>query len=336
MQALLLNIAKSNSDPELNGFFVDPRNKVALAGHRRIAGVGDALVRVRDAEIDMNGLPHDGGFFDFATNDFFAIPGLPGKELAEKQRDLIDAEKAEMLFNDAFAKVNGSFMVLVNPRAICDFIEERKPNGDFSSHKINMQVFDGISALGQFPGQARVDDSGRMTIALRKGREIVPAYIDEKNTILPTHALRDGNYYIVKPVATVEGIHYVQVLREFKRGVRLAIQYFRSGLLMPGSPRYSVLEEKDNGISHHDIIDLPFVEDQVKIGTFAKAPYMHFDLDVFYYVMKTLEMYDTVEVRFKDAATPVLVTGVPMEGQPLIDAIVGSTSPYRGGKVCTQ
>jgi hypothetical protein len=335
--SLLNETTKGNTFSDLNAVFMDPDAGVALAGHRRLYGVGDVLVRVQTNGIDMEGRRKEAGVFSYMDNQWYPnFYGLPGKLMPDGRREVVGANEAAFKFDNIYSQVNGYFNVLLSPSKVCNFIESRTQGGlNFADKKINIQVFDGVSADGQFPGEVRTLPDGTVTIALRTRDGIVPGFIQDRDSLIPTIRLREGEWYIVQRIGEVEGKHYVRVLREFRRGIRFAIQYFKSGLLLPNQARYSVLEEprSGNNITSADTFDISFVEGQQ--GNFARAPYLHFDVDAFYRALKPMTMHKAVQVRFVDSIHGVLITTIPQGDLPMIDAIVGPTSPYKSGKVCT-
>ena len=332
---LLHPVVKDNSDSNLFGFFLDPMAGIALAGFRRIYGTGDCLFRVRMPEVEMVGdLKRAPGLFSYDVNGYdYNVAGLPGKFLPDGNREIVGIEEADQKFQSAFSKVDGHFNVALNPKKICKWIEDRTQHSGLEDRKVNMQVFAGVSADGQFPGKMRMLEQGVPTIEIRTKDGIIPGFIDETTSKIKPYHLIEGEMYIVQKVGVVEGRHLVRVLRKFKRGVRLAIQYFKNGLLLPGQARYSVYEDEQTGISSFDILDLPFIDGQ-DTRHLVQAPYMHFCLSTLYRALKPMEMHSIVEMRFKDSISPVLLTAVAEPGQIQMDAIIGPTSPYTSGKVC--
>ena len=336
LRSLLFESVKTNFDTQLYSFYIEPRERVALAGHRKLYGTGDSLVRVQYRRF-LEDEPRLPSLYDYFTEEAVEANGLPGREIPESngRRELYTAQKAEEKFNEAFHMLKDYFILQLNPRKILDFIENRTKTKGFENRKFNLQAFSGVSSNGTFPGQVEFLEDGTPTIAIRTRDKVIPAFIDERNSLVNINKIQQGEFYIVQRTSIVDGRREVRLLREFQRGVRMSIQEFRSGVLLPNQPRYSVYEEVDNGITMYDILDVPFLEGQQ--GDFTKAPDMHFDLSTFYQALKPMEMCDVVTMYFKDSVSPVLLSGeTSSDDEPLIDALVGPTPPYVSGKVCTE
>jgi hypothetical protein len=344
IRALLHEVAKHNTNEHLNAFFIDPRYGVAFAGYRRLYGCGDCLVRIQAPNIEMGNIGHVAGTFSYTDEKFYLELGLRGKELPDGRPEVVDAEVANNKFLAVHNQVSPGknvYGVLLNPKMICDFIEERTGATGFVDKKINIQIFDGINWLGEVAAQIE-SENGVPYAKLRVGpNEYGRAFIDDKESHIKSNRLLDGKYYIVRGIRVDEyGIRWVKVVREYKRGLRFAIQTFRNGLLLPNQPRYSVLDDKDHNIGVADILDVPFIDlpeyrQGNQEGNFFQAPMLHIDVDTFYRALKPMDAFKVVEMRFKDSITGIYISTMQVPDQMVIDAIIGPTSPYKSGKVYT-
>lgn len=341
VKGLLFEVAKSNMDTRLQGFFIDPDKGMALAGHRRIYGHGDCLVRAM-GDFDMpQKYGYRPGYYDYSKDDFYADqPGLYGKQV-EGDRYMVGPEESDMIFGQAFEKIEDGFSVLVNPKIICEFIENFTKFNGFANKKLNMQVFNGMSNVGHFTGRIETNpNTGEIGIVIANKYF---CHIDKKYSLLNPDHIREGAYVVAEMVGVVEEKRVVRLLRMFKSGIRLAIQDFRNGLMLDNAAPYSLHEETDNGITKQGIMDVPFLErqfdpnDPQSQNAYLKAPVLHFDLDTFYRALKPMEMHRVAEIHFKDCISPVMMRTIN-EGEPgeiAVESLIGTSSPYRRGKVWT-
>lgn len=347
IRAMLMDVAKNNKDDELCCFYLDPINKIALAGYRRIYGIGDCLVRITAPDLQLGHWDNVPGIWDYNTRQWFPNTyGLKGRETADSSvsqrvHEHVGAELAHQRFEAVFNNVIGpdTFGILINPKAICDFLEDRT-RGNMQNIKISLHVYTGIGMWDGrviFPGVVETSSDGIPLIRINNpNNQVSYAFIDDQKSFIPVNRLRDGQRYVVQRVSVVEGRITVRVLREFRRGVRIALQHFKDGLLMPGMPRYSVFQEPDNSISDREILDLPFVEHQVTKGL-ERAPMMHFDADTLYRTLKPMTMHALAEMRFRNSVDGVLVSTIePDPNKMRVDAIISPTSPYKSGKIYTE
>lgn len=338
-ESLLFDVAKDNMDDILKGFYIDGDNGVAIAGHRRIYNTGDLIVRaIGDFEVPDVVKEEGGLFYSYAKKSFLADgKGVPGQQV-QGGRIMVDTEEADIIFEEAYKAIGDGFMVLLNPKIICSFIESYTQYQGFQNKKINMQVFNGISNVGHFTGKIHThQQTGE--IGLLVGDQIF-CHIDAKHSLLNPQILREGAFVVAEILGVVEGKRIVRILRPFETGVRFAIQDFRNGLMLDDAAPYSVHEEKNNGITKQGIMNMPFLEyqfdpdDPNSQNMFLNAPMLHFDLDSLYRTLKPMEMHSVVEMIFKDSISPVVVRTATKEDIEL-EAVVGPTSPYRRGKVWT-
>lgn len=338
---MMWEVAKYNTDPDLIAFYLDPINRVALAGYRRIYGIGDCLVRVTAPELEIGTWPNHP--FVWSYNGPCLMPdvyGLKGERdpNANDRFEQVGTEQANRCFEEVFNQVIGpdTFGVMINPKMVCDFIESRVRN-KMQNHKINIHVFNGVSTWGghpMVPGKVVTGPNNVPVVPLRRpNNQIDYAYIDDQKSLIPISRLREGQMYVIQGVAVVDGVTTVRILREFKRGVRMAIQYFKDGLLMPNDARYTVLPDPDAEINEKDIEDFPFIEGQQTAG-FEHAPMLHFDVDTLYRALKPMTSFPVAEMRFRNSITGVLISTLAPGMR--IDAIIGPTSPYKSGKVYTE
>jgi hypothetical protein len=340
VESLLFDVVKDNMDDTLQGFFIDGDKGVAIAGHRRIYNTGDLLVRaLGDFEVPDRVRQETGTAFYSYREKVISLDekGIPGQQV-EGGRIIVDAEEADIIFEEAYKAIGEGFMVLLNPKIICSFIESYTQYQGFQNKKINMQVFNGISNVGHFTGQIHThQETGE--IGLLVGERIF-CHIDAKNSLLNPQILREDAFVVAEILGVVEGKRIVRILRPFETGVRFAIQDFRNGLMLDDAAPYSVHEERNNGITKQGIMNMPFLEYQFDAddpnspNMFLDAPMLHFDLDSLYRALKPMEMHSVVEMIFKDSISPSIIRTATKEDIEL-EAVIGTTSPYRRGKVWT-
>lgn len=354
IQSLLHTVAIDNTDPEVQAVFIDPDKKIAMAGYRRIYGCGDCLVRLFiNDHIDMGNYPNLPGTFYYNSPEYYHIdrPGLAGRELSTGGRERVDTEVGNQYFEDVRRDILSSeedarFHVLLNPKQICDFIEERTRHQGMQERKINIQVFDGMNlVLGYIPGPAVTLQNGDPAILWRTPKQGYPgeaveiAALIAEDSIVPPARIRDNKWYIFtwsKTIHEPDGqvTRTVRVISEYKPGIRMAIQVIPNGTLMPGDPGYNVYIESKNNIGQADILEMPFIEGQQ--GKFYKAPWLHIDVDTFYRALKPMEMFPKVEMIYKDSVTGVFIRTVDEVNKFRAEAIIGPTSPYKRGMVYTK
>lgn len=341
VESLLFDVAKDNMDDELKGFFIDGDRGVAIAGHRRIYNTGDLIVRAfGDFEVPDEVRQKTGkAFYNYAKKTLvIGHEGISGRQMEGGRRIDVDAEEADIIFEEAYKAIGDGFMVLLNPKIICSFIESYVQYQGFKNKKINIQVFNGISNVGHFTGKIHThQETGE--IGLLIGDQIF-CHIDAKHSLLNPQILREGAFVVAEILGVVEGKRVVRVLRPFETGVRFAIQDFRNGLMLDDAAPYSVHEERNNGVTKQGIMNMPFLEfqfdenDRESQNMFLEAPMLHFDLDSLYRALKPMEMHSVVEMIFKDSISPTIIRTATKEDIEL-EAVIGTTSPYRRGKVWT-
>jgi hypothetical protein len=358
IEKLLHLVSKDNTDKDLKAFYIHPERRMAMAGYRRLYNLGDCLLRIFTTDnIDMGNFPTMEGTYFYDTKSFLTErPGLPGRDLPDSSREIVDADLSDFRFSEVQNDIANSseyerFRVLLNPKTICRFIESRTLHQGFDERKINMEVFDGMNIWGKMPGTGGTAPNGDPAIIVRLPHPHMPGQYEDmyamvtEDSHIPPERIRNGKLYAVKPMKWVpnpDGVsvtHHFRVMGEYKPGIRLAIQVIPSGTKMPDDPPYNTYPETGNNISEADILEMPFIEGQMvegKKGQFYRSPPLHFDLDTLYRALKPMEMFRVVEMNYKDSVTGVYLRSLETVNGMNIEAIIGPTSPFRNGMVCTK
>lgn len=363
LKSLLHVVYNENTDRDLKAIYVNPEKQMAMAGYRRIYNLGDCLVRAfMTRPLDMGNLPRLAGTYHNDTQEYnIETPGLLGRELTGGGRELVDLEASDYYFNEVRHEImsapeNTRFSVLLNPTKICEFIESRTKHQGFEERKLNIEVFDGLSAHNLMPGRGASFQNGDPAIMVtipdpRNLREFtqVPAFVTEDSYIAPER-IRNNKMYIVSFVKSINNGYdmlptiHVRVIGEYRTGIRMAIQLIPGGTQMPYDPPYSTYPDANakNNIGEADVLEMPFIEGQNidgERGKFFYSPPLHIDLDTFYRAIKPMEMFKVVEFNYKDSITGFYMRTLPEVNNSnveLIDAIMGATSPFKKGMVYTK
>jgi hypothetical protein len=357
LKSLLHVVYNDNTDRDLKAIYVNPEKQMAMAGYRRIYNLGDCLVRVfMNRPLDMGTLPYLAGTYHNDTKEYnIESPGLLGREVAGGTRELVDLELSDYHFSEVRNQIMSApeaarFSVLLNPKKICEFIEGRTKHQGFEERKLNIEVFDGISAHNLFPGRGASFENGDPAIeitmpSLHHQGEFnkVLALVTEDSYIAPER-IRNNKLYTVSFVKSIDNGFGVQptvsvrVIGEFKMGIRMAIQTIPGGTQMPYDPRYSTYPDPvaKNNISDADVLEMPFIKGQEERGKFYYSPPLHIDLDTFYRAIKPMEMCRVVEFNYKDSITGFYMRTLEEVNGAQVEAIMGPTSPFKQGMVYTK
>lgn len=328
------NVVTDNIDDENSAVYVDPVAGLAYGGHRRTWGIGDLIVRYR-GEIDGSFFGNNSGVYHYPSNSYFPLEGLPGRILPQGGRELLPPDVCEDIFNNTFNVVQGYHQLVINPKSILDFIEEATMTTGTGEKVLNLEPFEVVNRQGHFAGQVDEYD-GEMIIGITNSRgHKIPLFIDAKNSWYDYNKLRIGEWMEVAPVGIVEGKKLVKIMRPYEPGIKIAIQGFRGGLLMPGDPRYSVIPgESGNDIRAGEARTLPFIEGQERLNL-RSAPLISIQLDTLVRALEPLSEYKRVQLMYKDSHTIALLTPILEEGEAMIDVSFSPMSTYVSGKVVT-
>lgn len=326
-------VVRDNIDDENAAVYINPREGVAYGGHRRSWGVGDLIARYR-GEIPTDGINLNPGVYHYSTNTFTRTDGLPGKALPQGGRDLLTPTACEDIFNHTYNTVNGHHQLVINPKSILDFIENQTVTTGIGDRALNLEAFEVANERGHFV--AKTDEyEGQLVVGFNGPQGRIPLFIDTKSSYIHTDRIGLNEWVVVAPVGVVEGRKIVKVISKYEPGIKIAIQHFKSGLLMPGSPRYSVIAGEDsNDIRHSETKVLPFIEGQEKMNL-RTAPPLSIQLDTLRRALEPLSEYKRVELLYKNSDTPMLFTPIIEEGQEMIDVVCSPLSIYKSGKVIT-
>lgn len=326
-------VVKDNIDDENASVFIDYQQNVAYGGHRRTWGVGDLLVRYK-GDIPTKDIEPFPGVYHYSTNTFTRCDGLPAKALPQGGREILTGETCDSVFAHAFNTVNGYHQIVLNPREILDFVESQTMTSGVGERVLNIEPFEVANERGHFV--AKVDEfEGQLVVGFKSPQGYIPLFLDERASLISTERLRLDEWVVVAPVGVVEGRRIAKVISKYEPGVRVAIQHFKSGLLMPGSPRYSVLPGEDgNDIRAAETKVLPFIEGQDKMNL-RTAPMLSVQLDTLVRALEPLSEYKRVELLYKNSHTNAVLIPVPEGKDYIIDVVFSPLSVYMSGKVLT-
>lgn len=333
LRRVMKTVTIHNTDPDNRAFFMYPNEGYAYGGHRRAWGAGDMLVRYIgdiDAPVGMRGP----GVLTIDSEEYFPDEFLRGRRLPSGGRELMTPEMCAQAFDNVFQNVKGHHQLIVNPKMVVEFINERTARDGLAERVINIHPFEVANSLGHFAAQVDYYED-QLVVNFKMKGEMYAFFIDEKKSLIDTRILRAGNWVIVAPDAVVDGVRWVRVMREFEPGIRMAIQHLKNGTKMPDDPKYSILPGEDNNdIKKADIRDFPFFEGQEK-RQLRTAPMLTVQLDTFYRAMLAMSEYELVEILFKDSFSIFAISPFVYEGEPVVQALVSPISPYVLGKVVT-
>jgi hypothetical protein len=354
LKSLLHVVYNDNTDRDLKAIYVNPEKQMAMAGYRRIYNLGDCLVRAfMSRPLEMGNLPSLPGTYHNDTQEYnIEAPGLLGREVTGGGRELVDLETSDYYFNEVRNQIMSApedhrFTILLNPKKICEFIESRTKHQGFEERKLNIEVFDSISAYNLLPGRGASFSNGDPAVLVTIPhptilREFIQVYaIVTDDSYIAPERIRDNKMYIVSFVKSISHPDgpptvYVRVMREYKTGIRMAIQWISGGTQMPYDPPYSTYPDFNakNNIGESDVLEMPFIEGQQ--GKFFYSPPLHIDLDTFYRAIKPMEMFKVVEFHYKDSITGYYMRTLEEVNKVNIEAILGATSPFKKGMVYTK
>lgn len=331
---LFHGIVLENAEDDHAAFYVNQRDGVAFGGFRRSWGIGDLFARYRGNIGDFDWSTHP-GVFNVRDNKFYSRTLLAGKMLPNGIREEVTEEMCNENFERALQNVYGQHSVVINPKQVLEWIRKRvMRTGGLDDKVINIMPFDVSNDRNEFAAQIEMYEN-EMVVLFRSPNGNIPLFID-KGSLLDTRFLSVGQWVVVKPIGIVEGKRIVKVLREHEPGVRMAIQGFKAGLLMPGDPRYSVHEQEDgNSITESDIKTFPFLPDQ-DLENIKSAPMFTIQLDTFERALKAMARYKRIELLYKNSHTPFVMCPFVREGESVVEVVGSSMSQYRSGKVVTK
>jgi hypothetical protein len=183
--------------------------------------------------------------------------------------------------------------------------------------------------------QVDFEFDGEKVVGIQTPNGRMPLFIDERSSHVNVARLTEGDWVVVAPIGTVDNRKIVKVMRMYQPGIRMAIQYYKTGNLMPGSPRHSIIPEEDgNSIMPQDAIDFPFIEGQER-NNLKGAPMLTVQLDTLYRAMSAMTAYKRVEILYKDSHTPFLVSPLTTQGDDIVEVVCSALSPFKSGKVVT-
>lgn len=343
---LLYPIAVMNTEPLLQSIFVDPEKGCAVAGFRReVANFGVLLAvleygKNNEFKVKEGDYWRTPGLINYGRQEQFieTNDGLPGSDVANNEREAVNAEVALEKIDDVRQEVEGNYEVGLNPGAVFAFMQKalRSSKDDLRDRKVNMQFTAGVPQGYLIATAERLDD-GEMVMVTQvptlTGPQAVTMFIHQNSKIHSTK-LHPSVYYMIKPVGVDQkaGRRYVDVLRPYHEGVRIAMQHFKMGIIKPGDSGYDVNPDKNNGLTPKHITDLPYLEGQ-KRSRIQGAPMMTVDLDMFYSLMNALKGYPVVVMQFKNSTSGIYFRAEGDEYRPNFEAIMGPTIQHVRGRI---
>lgn len=347
--SLMYPIALMNGDHKLRGVHFDVERGIATAGFRReVANFGVELVVARygpnnKITVGKNDDRMYNGVFNYLDkqnpyqeNQY----GLLGTETKEGVREIVNSTIAESYISAIRDMVEMRYEITLSPGTISKFLKTRlrTVGGHWKEKKVNFEFTAGLPQ-GTALAMAHKKD-GKIVMVTKVPTKsgtpkLIESFVDEKNSRVNEPTVQEGRVYLIRPVSFDKqtGIRKVNVLRQYKEGVRCAIQHFKMGLIRPGDKAYDVNPDKTNGISEQTVIDMPFFQGQ-NLKMIEKAPMLVFDADMIAGLMQTFSGYPSVTMKFKDASSGVYFVAEGNEYQPKIEAVVGPTIQWVRGRVC--
>ncbi len=352
--SLLSTVAKDNTSEDMRCCFVG--QNTALAGHRRIYDeMGDCLVRIRAQQIEPD-MVSERGLFYYANDQFVVCDGLLGELKSENSREIVTPDRAEEFFSKVQHSVRDGYSVLLNPKAVCEFLEDKTRN-IFENMKVNIGFFAGANSyLNLIPADIKTVNQEYFVafpfqdseLARRAGA--VDHIYEEGHLygLFPINERESSPRYMWKDKMFVKLINvydnYGNMLQNreailysgYQPGIRMAVQKFTNGLKMLNSPGYTLFQNPDAKVYENDIHTFPFIRGQERLTTsFLDCPTLHFDADTLHRALKPMEMFRVVRMDFLDSITGAYITTMQEEWPFTIDAIVGAANPFVNGRVWT-
>ena len=343
---LLSPIATMNTDPMLQAVYFDPKKGIAGAGIRRsVANLGALLVKLTygpDNEVKISDRDYrmePGTFYYTDMDDYLENGlGLPGAQEENGERVPYEANRITDAIEKIKLDVEGGYTVALNPGLIYKHMEKQKRKNlkNFDNKKVNIEFTAG-APRGQFIGKLdwSADGERMMSASLTIGNKVHRrSFHIHENSVIRQELLEENLHYLftIGVDDKQAGKKYVNVLRPFSRGIRIAIQEFRNGIIKPGEPAYQVNPNVQYGISKDHVFDFTFMEG-TDMKTIEHAPMMTVDFDVFYSLMHSLKGYDHVLMKFKNYYTGMYFIAPGDEYMPKYEAIVGPTIQHVRGRI---
>ncbi|MGG4438264.1 hypothetical protein AAXE64_27315 [Priestia megaterium] len=339
-------IALLNKDAQLRRTFIDTERGVALAGFRRqVANFGVLLTALHygpnnEIKLGERDYRKASGLYDYMDDEYIETNvGLLGTEVREDYRERVDVDVAQNYIDTIKERSALRYEVELNPNTIMKFIDsrERDLKGGHKDKKINFGFTAGLPQ-GTAVGVAERDQEGRTVIKIRldtpmKGLRYYYCYV-ANNSQTSEKKVQLGRVYLVKPVFfdKKNNVRYVNVMQQYYRGIRMAIQHLNNGIITPNDPGYILTPNHEYGVKERTIATMAFTSTQ-NMKMIMNAPMLTFDLDMFYSLMKTLSGYPIVTMKFKDSSTGVYFTAEGRnEYQPHAEAIIGPTILHVRGR----
>lgn len=349
---LFYPIALMNTDPKLRALYADVERGHAVVGFRRdVANFGTMLARAVYGPSNQINIAPIGesrvddktynGVYSYINKSYEDNPGgLLGSEVNNGHREIVSAVIADKYISDIRDITEMKYEVSLSPGTITKFLASRakRLGGSWRDRKIN---FEFTAGLPQGTALAMAEKKGDTIVMVTKvpsklgAPKLIESFVDEKNSRVGEIQVQPGRVYLIRPISFDKqtGKRTVNVLRQYKEGVRIAIQTFKMGLIKPGDKAYDVNPDKTNGITEETIIDMPFFQNQ-NIKTIQRSPMLVFDADMIAALMLTLSGYPEVKMKFKDASSGVYFVAQGNEYMPTIEAAVGPTIQWVRGRVC--
>lgn len=350
---LLYPVALMNTDSKLRALYADVERGHAVAGFRRdVANFGTMLVRATygsNNKINVAPLGESkvddrtyNGVYDYITKDYQDnIGGILGQESRDGSREIVNASIADKYISDMRDITEMRYEVSLSPGTINRFLAsriKRMSGGNWRDCKINLEF---TAGLPQGTALAMAEKRDNKIIMVTKvpskagGPKLIYSFVDEKNSRVHELQVQPGRVYLIRPISFDKqtGKRTVNVLRQYKEGIRMAIQKFKMGVIRPGDKAYDVNPDKTNGISEETVMDMPFFPNQ-NIKFIQRSPMLVFDADMIAALMLTLSGYPEVRMKFKDASSGVYFVAKGNEYMPTIEAAVGPTIQWVRGRVC--
>lgn len=327
---LFKDVVGYNPDPVNRAFFVDAQYDIAYGGYRRGWGLGDLLVRYL-GKIEWNEVQP--GIYDVENNDFIRNENLPTRRTEGGAYDVTTPDQVNDRFNYEHERLQNAFTIRMNPTEVLDFISDATHRESVSERVMNIGTFYQTNHKNHFVARLDKNEHNEWIAVLETPHGLVASLVQVDKSYINFEKAQIGDWVIFEIVGVVNEQRVVKAMRPFKPGVRMAVQYFRSGTVLSG-PRYSIIPYEDgNAITDLHVKDFPFLKGQdLKCANFA--PMLTVQLDTLQRVMRALSTFKMVEIKYLDSHTPFLVYGIDDKGYQ-VECLVSALSPFKNGKVVT-
>lgn len=315
--------------------FFDTYADVGFAGLRSSYGAGLMLTKVNVDLFDYRREIPFPTIFDFEKKDYERFDGLLGRYVNETERELLNVETLQNIFNAKYEEVTDRHVLLLNPKQWIKYIENEIRLTNVFEKAISIMPMALSNADSHILAKLAIEH-GDVVYADIQTRDGIIGY-KVNDSLIEINADDHGRDVLVEFIGEVNGERVVRIIKYFDPGVFTTIRHFPSGQVPYQGAQYSVIpgQYRENGVDESNVKKFEFLEGQNKI-TANKGPMLTFPLSIFHSAMLQMAESDTVALYYTDEITPVLFQTVDAGQSNLqVEIIASPLIPTTAGRQLT-